>query len=41
MPEIKIINGFPFINYAKETYDANEMLQKAKAFMNGWTPEGQ
>lgn len=32
MPETKIINGFPFVTYTKETYDADEMLQKSQDF---------
>jgi len=32
MPDVKIFNGFPFISYHKETYPANEMIGKSKAF---------
>ena len=32
MPEIKTINGFPFTAYKKETYAADEILQRSKKF---------
>lgn len=32
MPETKSINGFPFISYSKEKYDAVEMLQRSQRF---------
>ncbi|HRI22557.1 MAG TPA: nitroreductase family protein, partial [Panacibacter sp.] len=34
MPLIKIINGFPFTAYMKETYSEDEMLQRSTTFYN-------
>jgi iodotyrosine deiodinase len=30
----KIINGFPFVEYTKESYDEKEMLEKSAAFLS-------
>lgn len=35
MKDVKIINGFPFVNYSKETYNPAEMLERSKDFY-GW-----
>jgi iodotyrosine deiodinase len=32
MKNIKLINGFPFIQYSRETYDADEMLERSASF---------
>lgn len=34
MPEIKIINGFRFISYQKETYENDEMIQRSAIFFD-------
>ncbi len=34
MPEIKIINGFRFISYQKETYENDEMMQRSAIFFD-------
>ena len=32
MKNIKLINGYPFVKYSRDTYSPNEMLQKAASF---------
>ncbi len=34
MPTTKIINGHPFVQYTKETYGTEEMIQRSGAFYN-------
>ncbi len=34
MPQLKIVNGFPFTAYQKETYSEDEMLLRSKTFYN-------
>jgi iodotyrosine deiodinase len=38
MNEKKIINGFPFFSYTKDSFEATEMLHKASSF-NNWMNE--
>ena len=33
MKNIKLINGYPFIQYSKLTYNADEMLERSSSFM--------
>ena len=35
MKDIKLINGYPFIKYSKETFNADEMMSRAISFV-GW-----
>ena len=32
MKNIKLINGYPFVKYSRDTYSPNEMLEKAASF---------
>ena len=38
MKDIKLINGYPFIKYSKETFNANEMMSRAASFAR-WMDE--
>ena len=38
MKDIKLINGYPFIKYSKETFNADEMMSRAASFAR-WMDE--
>ena len=39
MKKTKLIDGYPFVSYTKETYSADEMIKRAMNFMSGWIKE--